>query len=60
MLTVILNVLLVLVFVLPVVAVGICFAARRLGDELAGYYALWTFIVFFGALYAALIVSRAA
>jgi len=60
MLLVILNVLVVLVFVLPVVAVGICFAARRLGDELAGYYVLQTLVVWFGVMFAALILSRGA
>ena len=55
----VLPVLLVLVCMLPFVMVGICFMAKRYGDEVAGYYLLMTLTVWMGALGAASITARA-
>lgn len=57
MLSIILFVALVLVFGLPFVFVGLCFAAKRLGDKLAGYYMMQLALVYFCATFAALIIS---
>jgi hypothetical protein len=49
--------MLLAVFVLPFVGVGICFAARRLGDESAMYYLALVAVLWFGAAGAALLLA---